>query len=324
MAGTSRQNTTAPSAATVVCRCGRRGDTATRQRGDSWGAASVNGRDLLAPVVAVALTFLVMARAAVAQPAGVVAELEGRAEIGRAGTWTTANIGLPVEVGDTLRTGRPGRLRVVFADESVTVLGDDSQLVIDDHVFAPDRGVFRSVLRMISGRVRTLASDYYQRPGAVYQVETVTAVAGVRGTEFVVTSIGDVTEVVGVSGVVEVHNLLDRKKGGVLITAQQVTLVAPGRSPTPPRRLGEDRFFHYIEGLAFVGAGRAESRTRHDPLVAGAAVPEPDRAGVVAAQATGAAPKAAERRREPLEPGTLVGESPAVVKALAGKLRVEF
>jgi len=163
MAGTSRQNTTAPSAATVVCRCGRRG---TRRRGNAATAGGSVRKRTRSPRPR---------RCSGAHVLGPGARRRGAAgRRGRrtrrssrdrsAGTWTTANIGLPVEVGDTLRTGRPGRLRVVFADESVTVLGDDSQLVIDDHVFAPDRGVFRSVLRMISGRVRTLASDYYQRP----------------------------------------------------------------------------------------------------------------------------------------------------------------
>src|SRR5262245_43209414 len=80
-------------------------------------------------VVAIGVTGLLTALAGAvwAQEVGTVAELDGGAEIGRGGTWTPANVGAAIQQGDKLRTKRPGRMRVVFQDDSVLTLSDNSE-----------------------------------------------------------------------------------------------------------------------------------------------------------------------------------------------------
>jgi hypothetical protein len=223
---------------------------------------------------------LLFGGAAWAQEVGTVAEMDGSAEIKRGGVWTAATAGAAVQRNDELRTGAPGRLQVVFQDDSVITLTEGSHLIIDDQVFHPDSGTSHSFMRLLQGKVGALVSEYYHGQGAKYEIKTVTATAGVRGTDFVMQydPHDGVTNVIGVSGRVEVHNAKDPTGPGVFVTARELTTVARGQAPASPHRLDDSLFRQYIEGLTFVGAGRLESLTVGHPLLAGAAVPHPDRA----------------------------------------------
>jgi hypothetical protein len=205
------------------------------------------------------VALVALARVAWAQRAGTIADIEGSAETGRGATWTAATIGTPVQVGDELRTGGPGRLRLVLEDASVLVIGGDSDVVVKQ-IFGVGRTPFRTVLGVQRGTVRALVSDDYRQHRAAYEIETVTAVASVRGTEFVIAydPAAEVTETVGLTGQVEVHSQADRTGEGVFVTAQQLTRVARGRHPTPPQRLSEEAFRESLEKLRFIGARQPE------------------------------------------------------------------
>jgi hypothetical protein len=257
-----------------------------------------------------------------AQEIGTVASLEGQADIGRGGAWQPAAIGTAIHTGDELRTGTPGRLRIVFQDDSVVTVSDDSHLVIDQQVFDPNRGVAHSLIELLRGKVRSLVGEYYHTVGNRYEVKTPTAVCGVRGTEFVMSYDADTeaTEVVGLSGHVEVHSILDPTGPGVLITAHEATVVRRGSLPAPPRRVEETMFRQRLEGIQFVGGGRTESLVAGNPLRAGATVPPPERA-----PASGSVTQSP--RQGPLErrdAGTLLHGSPPIIGASTGQLGIAF
>jgi len=238
-------------------------------------------------------TLMLLASGARAQEVAAIAAVEGSVEIGRGGAWTTATVGAPVNLHDELRSSRPGRARVVFRDDSVLNLGDDSHLVIDEQVFDPNQGEFRSFMRLLKGKVRALVSDYYRQPRAEYQIESVTAVSGVRGTEFIVSldPIDDATDVVGIEGQVEVHSPLDRRGRGVLVTTQELTRVERGQFPTPPRRIDDDLFRQYVEGLAFTGGGSSESLTIDNALITGSSVSQTESPQAFPSAVSGGAPR---------------------------------
>jgi len=261
---------------------------------------------------------LLMAGTAWAQEVGTVAAVEGTAEIGRAGAWTPASIGTALQKGDELRTGRPGRLQIVFQDDSTLAVSEDSRVVIDEQVFNPEQGTSKSLMGLLQGKVNALVSEYYHRTGASYEIKTATAVAGVRGTEFSMTydPREDVTEVVGVSGRITVHSLVDPTGPGVLLTANETTTVVHGQLPSPPHRLGEAMFRQQLQGIEFIGGGRAESLSAAHPVVAGTTVPAPDRAPAV--NSGGIAPDLGQRR----DASNLVGKSPVVIGAMTGSLGI--
>jgi hypothetical protein len=250
-------------------------------------------------VLIVAALALGLVRPGLAQEVGNIADLESTTEIGRAGAWTAAVLGAAVREGDEVRTDRTGRARVVLQDGSVLNVGNDSHVMIEKLTLQPDKGAVRSLIRLLKGKLRPVVSDAYLRPGAVFEIETPAAVAGVRGTEFVITydPVAEVSEVVGVTGTVRVHSVIDRVGHGVLITAQELTFVALGHFPTAPQRIQDTLFRQYIEGLEFIGGGRPESLTLGHPLLAGSQVPPADQA------AASPAPPTAARALTPLVPG---------------------
>ncbi len=255
---------------------------------------------------------------ALAQEVGTVAEFEGTADIGRGGVWTPAAIGAPIEQGDQLRTGKPGRFKIVFQDDSVLSVSEQSLVVVNEQVFDPANNKAHSYFDLIHGKLNSIVSDYYGRPGSSYQVKTATAVAGVRGTEFSVSYDPDdeVTEVLGFNGKVEVHSLLDPSGPGVIITAHEATTVQKGQLPTTPRRYNETFFRQQLEGFNVVGGGRFESVATGHPLVSGSTVPRPDCAPKVLPNtlASGGVHDAS----------TLVGQPPNVVKAMTGQLGISL
>jgi len=256
-----------------------------------------------------------------AQEVGTVASLEGQAEIGRGGTWQPATVGAAIHTGDELRTGTPGHLRIVFQDDSVVTISDGSHLVVDQQVFDPNRGVARSLLELLRGKVRSLVGEYYHTVGNTYEVKTPTAVCGVRGTEFVTSYDSDTetTEVIGISGHVEVHSILDPTGPGVLITAHEVTTVQRGRMPAPPQRVEDSLLRQRLEGIQFVGV-RTEGLAAGSALRAGTTVAPPEHAPASAAE-----PQSV--RRGPLESrdaGTLLHGSPPIIGASTGQLGITF
>ncbi len=253
-----------------------------------------------------------------AQPVGTIAAVEGQAEIGHDGAWTPAALSAAVSVGDHLRTGDSGRMRVVFQDESVLEVGESTDMVVDQQVFDADQGTGTSLMHLLSGKIRALVSDYYKDPKASYEVETPTAVAGVRGTLFVVAydPEQEVTEVTGIEGRVEVHSVFDRLGPGVLITANLATTVEKGEEPSPPRPVAGSIFRQEIEGFDFIGGGRPESLAGNHPLLGNATVPEPDRAPPMDTNVTGP-----QLHGENPDASRLIDQPPA---AATGRLRVNF
>ena len=264
---------------------------------------------------------LLIAAAAAAEDVGTVASVRGVADIGRGGGRTAAAIGTPVQLGDELRTGGDGQLRVVFRDDSVVDLAESSTLIVDKQVFDPSTSTFSSLLRLVGGRARSLVSEYYRAPGAAYQVQTPTAVAGVRGTTFLVAYYPDseATEVIGIHGRVEVRSLAERAGESVYITAHEATTVWPGEAPTPPETLDEQHFRQQIEGLDQIALGSLGGLASASPLQAGATVPAPDRAPSAVGGVVGQA-----GRDQLRNPGDVIGQPPTVVDATRGSLGIPF
>src|SRR5689334_12215129 len=131
------------------------------------------------------LPFLLCASVALAEDVGSVASIRGDAQIGRGGAFTPAAVGAGVQIGDELRTG-DGQMRVVFRDDSVVDLTERSSLTVDTQVFNPASSTYTSLLRLAAGKARALVSKVYGTPGASYEIQTPTAVAGVRGTTFLI------------------------------------------------------------------------------------------------------------------------------------------
>jgi hypothetical protein len=140
-------------------------------------------------VVAVAIVLVLVLFGAIAGASssiGLVKVTEGMATIQRGEETLPARLGLALEEGDVLRTGADGRMGVVLRDDTRLSLGPESEIRIDQFVFAPAKDrlglvvkVARGVMAFVSGNIAKLSQD-------AVRVETPVAIVGVRGTHFLV------------------------------------------------------------------------------------------------------------------------------------------
>jgi FecR protein len=240
------------------------------------------------------------AAAQAAQEVATIAAVVGGAELQRAGGggWQLAVVGSALFAGDRVRTRPASRAKLVFQDDSVVDIGPATEIRIGKQVFNPTAHKYASAVSLVTGKIRALVSEYYSTPGAHYEIETPTAVAGVRGTEFVVLydANADYTDVVGVENQVRVEGTLGVVGGGVRVGPQMATRVQRGRFPSVPRRIDADLFRQYLEGLEITGTGGRDSLGSSSPVVRGALLSPSDSADKVAAESPKqetAAPKAA-------------------------------
>ncbi len=135
------------------------------------------------------LVFAIFAAFA-AQPAwagiGRIKRVVGAASVERAGKRVAIQPGFVLERGDTLITGKGGRIGVTFNDNSRFAAGPNSRVSITEFEFddTTHQGRFltqvdRGTLAIVSGQIAQSAKD-------AMRVRTPKALFGVRGRRFVV------------------------------------------------------------------------------------------------------------------------------------------
>jgi hypothetical protein len=223
---------------------------------------------------------------------GTVAAVQGALQVQRAATWQNGTVGAPIFVGDRLRTGARDAAKIVFRDDSVLDIAPQTDLTVDEQAFDVNAHRFDTLLGVVKGKVRAWVSEYYRQPRARYEIETPTAIAGVRGTEFVVLydPSGEVTDVVGLAETVDVAGKLGVLGAGVEVGPRLLSRVEKGRFPTTPQQLDDTQLAHYLSGLEIIGTGRPNGLNVQHAAASGrllapqdvpAAVVQPAAAGAV-------------------------------------------
>jgi hypothetical protein len=117
---------------------------------------------------------------------GAVQKTSGSASVIRQGQTFPAQPGFKVRMNDILQTGPGGSMGVVFQDETALSLGPDSLLAIDEYVFAPKKGKFSIVLKMLKGTAVYFSGLISKLAPDAARFETPSASVGIRGTKFAV------------------------------------------------------------------------------------------------------------------------------------------
>lgn len=179
-----------------------------------------------------------------AEPVARVAALAGQAVAAPpdAGRARTLAAGAPLHEGDSVSTGPHSRLKIAFEDGSVLQLGADTTLTIA--LFAgpregrsvlldAPRGVFRAIVEKLS-------------PGARFEVRANTAVASVRGTDFMAEVKDGAAGVFVLDGIVTVAG----PGGFVTLREGEGTDVPSGAPPRPVVRWGQARIDRLLAATA--------------------------------------------------------------------------
>ncbi len=117
---------------------------------------------------------------------GYVKTVKGEAYVVKAGLATKAAVGTTISVGNVLKTGANAAMGVTFKDNTVMSFGPDTELTVDEYVYAPNKGNLKLGASLAKGTLAYLSGAIAKiKPDAV-SVKTPTGTIGVRGTHFVV------------------------------------------------------------------------------------------------------------------------------------------
>jgi hypothetical protein len=119
-------------------------------------------------------------------PIGYVMKIEGDATVTTNGKSVTAVVGTPISEGSTLRVGSKGSMGVTLKDNTVMSLGSNSEMQIEDYLYAPAKNDLKLTTRITHGTLNFISGVIAKlRPESV-QIKTPTGTIGVRGTHFLV------------------------------------------------------------------------------------------------------------------------------------------
>ncbi|HSA79719.1 MAG TPA: FecR family protein [Geminicoccaceae bacterium] len=181
---------------------------------------------------------------------GSVSELVGRCLVSRHGETEVLPLMIGTELfeGDSVRTAVGARLKLEFIDGSVVQLGESTDIALDWFLHAPEEQTQNVLLRASAGIFRVIAQLLL--PRSAFVVETPTAAASVRGTDWIVEATSGATAIVVLDGQVAVRNVAAGVPGEVTLQPGEGTTVEAGRAARPPSVWGDARRDSFIARTA--------------------------------------------------------------------------
>jgi hypothetical protein len=140
---------------------------------------------VLISVLALALSISLSARAEDA-PIGYVKNVSGEASVSSGGQARKAEVGTPIQIGSVLRTGPRSSMGVTFKDETVMSFGPDTELTVDEYLYAPAQGQLKLSSKLAKGSLNYVSGVIAKLKPEAVSVDTPSGTIGIRGTQFVV------------------------------------------------------------------------------------------------------------------------------------------
>jgi len=132
------------------------------------------------------LLVLLLPSIALANVGAIVEQRGTSVQIKRGNDTLPGGINASVNMNDAIVTGLSS-LQLRFQDNTTAAVTENSRFVIDDFVYDPNRGAGRLNVRVSMGTVRYVSGQIARSNQQSVQVNTPTAVIGVRGTDFFMT-----------------------------------------------------------------------------------------------------------------------------------------
>ena len=132
------------------------------------------------------LLVLLLPSIALANVGAIVQQQGSSVQIKRGSDTLPGGVNASVNMNDAIVTGLSS-LQLRFQDNTTAAVTENSRFVIDDFVYDPNRGAGRLNVRVSMGTVRYVSGQIARSNQQSVQVNTPTAVIGVRGTDFFMT-----------------------------------------------------------------------------------------------------------------------------------------
>jgi hypothetical protein len=132
------------------------------------------------------LLALLLPAIASANVGSIIQQQGNSVQIKRGSATLPGGVNAGVNMNDAIVTGLSS-LQLRFQDNTTASVTENSRFVIDDFVYDPSRGAGRLNVRVAVGTVRYVSGQIARSNQQNVQVNTPTAVIGVRGTDFFMT-----------------------------------------------------------------------------------------------------------------------------------------
>jgi hypothetical protein len=119
-------------------------------------------------------------------PIGYVKTVSGDASVTTGKSRIAAQLGTPLFMGSHLQTGHKSTLGVTFKDDTVMSFGPDTELTVDEYLYAPNQGKLKLAASITKGSLNYVSGVIAKLQPDAVSVSTPTGTIGVRGTQFVV------------------------------------------------------------------------------------------------------------------------------------------
>lgn len=157
------------------------------------------------------------------------------------GQITKARLGSKVLPGDIIITDADSRAKIVMVDNNEINVSPNSQIEIQKYEFDPTKNKKDVLLNVIYGKVRSKVEQKYDGKTTKFQVKTPSAVAGVRGTDFLAgyASATGVSQIVTFEGRVEfgIYGPNGQILNPVFVAPGQMAEIGRGGMPAKPTEM---------------------------------------------------------------------------------------
>lgn len=175
---------------------------------------------------------------------GVMMVVKGDIKVTRAkdAKVETAKVGLKVLPGDSITAGPDSRAKIVMSDKNVLNISPDTKIVIEKY---SNNGADKNVeLKVEYGKIRASVEQKYDGEKSKFNVKTPSAVAGVRGTDFLTGYNAGTkqSQVITFSGTVAMGQPGPGGKilNAVFVQPGQMTTSSAGAAPEPPKAMPKE------------------------------------------------------------------------------------
>jgi hypothetical protein len=221
----------------------------------------MRSRRVLPSILALAIVAWAPGAGAETAPDGLATVVERAlpAEVRRSGqtSWGEVEDGAPVHLGDSLRTGSGGRLKLIFTDKSILILAENSLLDVTEHVYDPATRERRSLYKLYEGKVRAIVGELFGAQSR-FEIHTPVAIAGVKGTDLETHHKKPCSTVYSHVGDVYAKNIAPGIGDAVTFHGTFLTVICEGTGPTKPEEASEE----FLQQLIPLRAGETVSPSR--------------------------------------------------------------
>ncbi len=170
-----------------------------------------------------------------AEVVGAVTASLGTSYVTRAGAAERIVVkrGADTHFMDTYQTEAKSRLKILFEDDSIISMGENSKLMITENIYDPNEKKRSTVVKMVGGSMRVMVGKAFAGGKTKFEVHTPTSVAAARGTYFIVW----------------VQESLEKPSSGVLVLEGEVAV-------SPVREEIVESLFSDEKGVVLLGPGQ--------------------------------------------------------------------